>query len=99
MSKSPPLPPFGGIHRMSRRDALFGLPGGADLLLPRVDLGALLPDAALDWLARHDATLHLGTRVDILEPGGPGGAPWRTLPSARQVANRPAGIAAATSAA
>ena len=74
---TPSVRASGQVFLTVLRDALFGLPGGADLLLPRVDLGALLPDAALDWLACHDATLHLGTRVDILEPGGPGGAPWR----------------------
>ena len=45
------------------RDALFSGSGGADLLLPRVDLGALFPDAALTWLTAHGATLHIGTRV------------------------------------
>lgn len=49
------------------RDALFGERGGADLLLPRVDLGALLPDAAAAWLGAQGATIRLGTRVDGLE--------------------------------
>lgn len=54
------------------RDALFGERGGADLLLPRVDLGALLPDAAAAWLGPQGATIRLGTRVDGLarEAGG-----------------------------
>lgn len=45
------------------RDALFSTPDGADLLLPRVDLGALFPEAALRWLRARGATLHLGQRV------------------------------------
>jgi squalene-associated FAD-dependent desaturase len=59
------------------RDALFGEPGGADLLLPRVDLGALLPDAALAWLTRCGATLRLGTRVAAIERAGPGSPRWQ----------------------
>ncbi|MDM0086001.1 MULTISPECIES: hydroxysqualene dehydroxylase HpnE [unclassified Variovorax] len=47
-------------------DALFGARGGADLLLPRCDLGALLPDAALRWLTVRGATLRLGRRVASL---------------------------------
>ncbi len=49
------------------KDALFAEAGGADLLLPRQDLGALLPDAALAWLAQQGATVHLGARVLTLE--------------------------------
>ncbi len=48
------------------QDALFGGRGGADLLLPRVDLGALLPDAALRWLVDHGATVRLGHRIQSL---------------------------------
>ncbi|RYF34854.1 MAG: FAD-dependent oxidoreductase [Comamonadaceae bacterium] len=44
-------------------DALFSGSGGADLLLPRTGLGALLPDAAMDWLAQRGAMLRLATRV------------------------------------
>ena len=45
------------------RDALLGGTGSSDLLVPRVDLGALLPDACLQWLHTHGADIHLGTRV------------------------------------
>ncbi|MET3440022.1 squalene-associated FAD-dependent desaturase [Variovorax paradoxus] len=55
-------------------DALFSGSGGADLLLPRVDLGALFPDAAMAWLERHCATLRIGTRVHAISPEG---AAWR----------------------
>ena len=47
-------------------DALFSERGGADLLLPRVDLGRLLPDAAADWLVRQGAQVRLGQRVQAL---------------------------------
>jgi squalene-associated FAD-dependent desaturase len=49
-------------------DALFSGSGGADLLLPRADLGALLPDAALAWLRAHAATLRIGQRVRAIAP-------------------------------
>ncbi|MBK8890916.1 MAG: FAD-dependent oxidoreductase [Dechloromonas sp.] len=38
-----------------------------DLLLPRVDLGRLLPEPASNWLAEHGATLRFTTRIDALE--------------------------------
>jgi squalene-associated FAD-dependent desaturase len=50
------------------RDALFGGPGAADLLLPRVSLGALLPEPAARWLSAQGASLHWGTRVRTLKP-------------------------------
>ncbi|GAA4335318.1 hydroxysqualene dehydroxylase HpnE [Variovorax defluvii] len=55
-------------------DALFTGRGGADLLLPRVDLGALLPDAAGRWLAQHGTEVAMGLRVQALSrtPAG-----WR----------------------
>lgn len=56
------------------RDALFGEAGGADLLLPRVDLGALLPDAALAWLDARGAQQRLGHRVQAIAREGSG---WR----------------------
>lgn len=51
-------------------DALFSGSGGADLLLPRVDLGALFPDAAIGWLTTHGAALRVGTRVRAIAPQG-----------------------------
>lgn len=44
-------------------DALLDGPGSSDLLVPRVDLGALLPDACLHWLTAQGAELRLGQRV------------------------------------
>lgn len=45
------------------RDALFGAPGAADLLLPRAPLDALLPTATRHWLSDHGARVELGHRV------------------------------------
>ena len=47
-------------------DALFSGRGGADLLLPRQDLGALLPDAAIDWLTGRGAEVRTGARARAL---------------------------------
>jgi len=44
-------------------DALFRIPGGSQLLLPRVDLGALFPDAAAHWLESNGAQCAIGWRV------------------------------------
>jgi squalene-associated FAD-dependent desaturase len=55
------------------RDA-FAAPGGADLLLPIVDLSALLVDPALAWLRARGAAVRLGSRVQSLERTAGG---WR----------------------
>ena len=62
------------------QDALLGPPGASQLLLPRVDLGQLLPDAAVQWLHQHGAQVRLGQRVQVIEQlPHPGAAPpaWR----------------------
>jgi squalene-associated FAD-dependent desaturase len=54
------------------RDALFSQSGGSNLLLPRTDLSALLPDTALAWLTQRGADARLGTRVLALAPADTG---------------------------
>jgi len=49
------------------RDALFGAAGGSHLLLPRTDLGALLPEAAADWLQQRGGQVVLKARVEGLQ--------------------------------
>ena len=59
-------------------DALFGRGhrgwGGSNLLLPRQDLGRLLPEAAAHWLEQHGVTVQAGRRVQALERADAG---WR----------------------
>ena len=58
------------------QDALFGAGhgtwAGSNLLLPRQDLGRVLPAAALAWLQEHGAQVHLGQRVQQVLPSGAG---------------------------
>ena len=56
----------GQVFLRVMRDALFARSGGSNLLLPRIDLSALLPDAALAWLAAHASSPRLGTRVQTI---------------------------------
>lgn len=48
------------------KDALFGGPGSADLLLPRRPLSELLAKPAEAWLRSRGVPVHLGHRVDRL---------------------------------
>lgn len=48
-------------------DALLGGLGSSDLLVPRVDLGELLPNFCLEWLSTRGADIHLGTRVSAAQ--------------------------------
>ncbi len=56
----------GQVYLRVLRDALFATSGGSNLLLPRVDLSALLPDAALAWVVRQGGDVGLGRRVQQL---------------------------------
>jgi squalene-associated FAD-dependent desaturase len=47
------------------QDALYSAPGSADFLLPRSDMSALLPDAALAWLRAHGAQVVLGQHQKV----------------------------------
>ncbi len=52
------------------KDSLFAVSGGSNLLLPRADLSALLPDAALGWLGTHGGQARLACRVGSLTQQG-----------------------------
>ena len=68
----------GSVFLRVLRDSLFrpGHPGtrASNLLLPRVDLSALLPDAALGWVSQHGGEVRLGHRVQALNLAG---SSWR----------------------
>jgi len=57
----------GSVFLRVLQAALAESAGGADLLLPRVPLGAVLPAPALAWLERAGATIRLGHRAERLE--------------------------------
>ena len=48
------------------RDSLFAVSGGSNLLLPTTDLSALLPSAALAWLAAQGGRSRLGIRIQSI---------------------------------
>ena len=58
------------------RDAMLGVRGGSNLLLPRVDLGTLFPESAGRWLAGRGAQVRLGARVAALRKES---AQWQLL--------------------
>ena len=68
---TPPERACGQVFLRVMRDALFAQSGGSNLLLPRTDLSALLPDAALAWLAARGGVQRLGVRVQSLLQAGP----------------------------
>ncbi len=67
---TPPARASAAVFLRVVRDALFGEQGSSRLLLPRVDLGALLPDKAARWLLAHGGQLRLGQRVASLQAQG-----------------------------
>lgn len=47
-------------------DAFCHTRHNSDILLPRSDLGTLLPDPALDFIEQHHGSVHLGQRVEAI---------------------------------
>jgi len=54
------------------RDSLGAKRAASDMLIPRADLSALLPDAALEYVAAHGGSIQLGTKVNAIAPDGDG---------------------------
>nr|WP_295940889.1 hydroxysqualene dehydroxylase HpnE [uncultured Acidovorax sp.] len=50
------------------QDSLFSGRGGSNLLLPRADLGALFPEAAMRWLVQQGGQVVTGQRIQRLVP-------------------------------
>ena len=48
------------------QDALFGVRGGSQLLLPRTQLSALFPEPARDWLRARGVSIAMGQRIEQL---------------------------------
>jgi hydroxysqualene dehydroxylase len=69
---TPPERASGQVFLRVMRDALFAQSGGSNLLLPRVDLSALLPDAAMAWLVARGGAQRLGIRVQAIAPAASG---------------------------
>ena len=67
----------GAVFLRVLKDAVFGPPGSADLLLPRQDLGEVFPHAAVRWLEAHHAKCQLGARVDMLSVDKTGKGRWQ----------------------
>ena len=70
----------GQVFLQVMRDALFGVPGCSDLLLPKVDLSQLFPQMAAGWIAQQseeqrdhdgwqtgDSKVMLGSRVHTVQ--------------------------------
>jgi squalene-associated FAD-dependent desaturase len=64
----PAVDASGQIFLTVLKDALWSGKGSSDMLLPKVDLGSLMPDAAHAWLSAHGAVVQTHQRVDDLGP-------------------------------
>jgi squalene-associated FAD-dependent desaturase len=62
----------GSVFLRVLQDSLFAAAGGSNLLLPRVDLNALLPANAVAWLRKQAVPVHCGRRVQQLTWLNPG---------------------------
>jgi squalene-associated FAD-dependent desaturase len=60
----------GKVFLRIMKDALFGPVGSSDLLLPRLDLGQLFPNAAIKWLEKNGASCQSGQRIESIVDSG-----------------------------
>lgn len=67
---TPPADSSARVFLRVLQDAVFGASGGSNLLLPRVNLSALFPDAAAAWLEQRGARVSVGARVRHLRYDG-----------------------------
>jgi squalene-associated FAD-dependent desaturase len=58
----------GQIFLTVLKDALWSGKGSSDMLLPKVDLGSLMPDDAHAWLTAHGAVVQTHQRIEDLGP-------------------------------
>jgi squalene-associated FAD-dependent desaturase len=54
------------------RDSLGAKRAASDMLIPRLELGALFPQAAARWLVSKGGSVHTGAKVDVIRPNGAG---------------------------
>jgi squalene-associated FAD-dependent desaturase len=69
---TPALEASAAVFLRVLKDALFSGAGSADLLLPRVSLGELLPAPAARWLSLHAARVMVGHRVQHIDADAAG---------------------------
>ncbi|MCP1572992.1 squalene-associated FAD-dependent desaturase [Herbaspirillum rubrisubalbicans] len=77
------------------RDSLGARRAASDMLIPRLDLGALLPDAAAAYLEQRGALVHTGVMVGRLLPGNEAHT-WRLQDRAGENLGQFAGVVLAT---
>ncbi|RAM63300.1 phytoene dehydrogenase [Herbaspirillum rubrisubalbicans] len=77
------------------RDSLGARRAASDMLIPRLDLGALLPDAAAAYLEQRGALVHTGVMVSRLLPGNEAHT-WRLQDRAGENLGQFAGVVLAT---
>lgn len=67
---TPPATASAQVFLNVLRDSLGGRRGASDMLVPRVDLGALFPVPAARFVEQRGGAVHLGMRVTALENTG-----------------------------
>lgn len=69
---TPPERASANVFLAVLRDSLGANRAASDMLVPRVDLSALFPDAAAAWLQSQGHAVHLGAKVTAVRPAAAG---------------------------